>query len=408
MPTNIHIKSLLCLLLLLSLLSLPAWGQTAQEQTANHQLQTSIDHLLRQAMDNRQIASAVILVARDGQTVFQGAYGYQNPASQQAMAINSIFRLSSLSKAFTTMAAAALIEKGVISFDDPVSKWLPYFTPSLADGRQPLITVGQLMSHRAGLDYGFFQGNNGAYAKAMVSSGLDDIAVSLEENMQRLANAPLIYEPGTSWQYSMATDVLGAVVASAYGGSLPMAMRELVLAPLGLDDTGFTVADATRLVVPCYLSQQGLRPMEETQPVVLDNMGHYIMFSQLRAYAENAWPSGGAGMLASGPDVLALLEAIRQNRLASAAVMERINTNQIQNTPMLGPGVGFGLGWAIVVEPKVIDSPQSPGSIGWSGVYGHNWFVDQSKGISVVVMTSTAMEVDLFLKVRDAVYRDLY
>ena len=110
------------------------------------------------------------------------------------------------------MTTAALLKQGVLHLDAPIAKWLPNFTPPLPDGGKSDITVRQLLSRTAGLDYSFSEKADGPYHKAGVSDGLDDSGLSLTENLRRIASIPLLYKPGTSWRYSVAMDVLGGVI----------------------------------------------------------------------------------------------------------------------------------------------------------------------------------------------------
>ena len=141
----------------------------------------------------------------------------------------------------------ALVERGVISLDDPVTRFLPDFRPKLATGETPVITVRQLMTHTAGLMYRFFEPGAGPYTEANVSDGMDQPGVSMEENLRRIASVPLAYPPGAAWIYSVSMDVLGACIAAAAGKPLPDLVRELITGPLGMVDTGFVVTDRDRL-----------------------------------------------------------------------------------------------------------------------------------------------------------------
>src|SRR5690606_13899959 len=132
--------------------------------------------------------------------------------------------------------------RGLLSLDDTVQQWLPYFRPGLADGREASITIRHLMTHTSGLSYGFFeQKENGDshYLRNRVSNGLDQPGLSMEENLRRLAAGPLKFAPGTAWQYSLSTDVLGAVVEEAAGMPLAEAVARYVTRPLGMADTTF-------------------------------------------------------------------------------------------------------------------------------------------------------------------------
>lgn len=123
-----------------------------------------------------------------------------------------------------SVAALKLIEEGKLSLNDKVTKWLPYFTPRLEDGRRPDITIRQLMTHTSGLSYVFLEPDDSAYAREHVPYGLEQVGPTLEDAMRKIASVPLVYEPGTEWRYSVSTDVLGAVFEQAAGMTLPEAV----------------------------------------------------------------------------------------------------------------------------------------------------------------------------------------
>ena len=126
---------------------------------------------------------------------------------------------------------------------------LPESRPSLPDGTTPEITIRQLLSHTSGLWYGFFEPEDGPYHQANVSDGLDQPGLSTAEDLRRLASLPLAYQPGAAWSYSLGHDVAGEAIARAYRRPLAEAVRDLVAATLGMNDTGFAVADASRRAV---------------------------------------------------------------------------------------------------------------------------------------------------------------
>jgi CubicO group peptidase (beta-lactamase class C family) len=206
-----------------------------------------VDAVVDSAIADQRLVGTVVLVLRDGQLVYHRAAGLADREAGRPMTEDTIFRLASVTKPLVSAAAMHLVEQGRLGLDDPVSRWLPDFNPKLADGTTPVITVSQLLNHTAGLSYGFLESTRGPYRTAGVSDGLGEPEISFAENLKRIASVPLSYPPGKGWQYSMATDVLGAVLEQASGQSLPVLMRESVTGPLGLTDTGFSVTDIKRL-----------------------------------------------------------------------------------------------------------------------------------------------------------------
>lgn len=327
---------------------------------------------------------------------------------------DAIFRLASISKTFISTAVMVLVAQKRIGLDDTLARWLPDFRPRLADGATPDITVRQLLSHTAGLGYRFLEADeNGPYGIAGVSDGLDRPGFSLAENLRRIATVALLYRPGTAWGYSLATDVLGALIEKVCQLSLNEAMGRLVTEPLALRDTAFFASDPKRLVTAYVNVSPKPRLMREID-VISEMQGTVgIRFDPLRALDCNAFPSGGAGMVGSAGDFLQLLEVLRDGGrdLLPRSLVNEMGKNQtgdgdIPNAP--GFGFGFGLGFSVLRDPVAANSPESIGTWRWGGAYGHSWFVDRSCGLSVVVLTNTLYEGcsgRFVTDLRDAVYR---
>ncbi len=211
----------------------------------------------QQAMAEGRIVGSVVLVARRGEICYADAAGYADREARQPMRRETQFRLSSVSKPYTTLAALRLIEQGKLSLDDAVSDWLPWFTPALADGRRPTIKIRHLLSHTAGLDYRLNQPPAGVYHQLGIQDGVELSTLTLEQNLRLLAQAPLLSAPGERFNYSLAIDVLGAVLERVTGMSLPQLFVEWVAQPLGLGNTAFHATDAANLATPYYNTPQG-------------------------------------------------------------------------------------------------------------------------------------------------------
>ena len=394
--------------LLPALVSLvPALVQSAELTT---QARARIDAAIDRGIAEQRIVGAVVLVSQDGKLVYQRAAGLADREAKRPMQIDTVFRLSSVSKPIVTAAALVLVDQGKLSLDDPVTKYLPDFRPKLASGEAPTITVRQLLTHTSGLGYKFGEKPGSPYHKASVSDGFDELRISLDENDRRLASAPLYGRPGEAWRYSLSIDVLGAVIEKASGTALPAAVAELVTQPLGMRDTAFWAKDASRLAVPYYDSKPAPARMADPQPMPMGE--GQMTYSPSRALDAKAYPSGGAGMVGTAPDVMRLLEAVRTGGkpILSTATAASMMRNQLGSLMGPQPGIGFGYGGAVVVDPAAAHTPQSAGTWQWGGVYGHSWFVDPERKLTVVAFTNTALEgmwgkftVDL----RDAVYESV-
>jgi CubicO group peptidase (beta-lactamase class C family) len=370
-----------------------------------------IDRVIDEAIDTKRIVGTVVLVSRNGAILHHRAAGFADREAGRPMTEDTIFRFASVSKPLTSAAALALIDRGKMRLDDPVTRHLPEFRPKLADGREPDILVRDLLTHTSGLGYASFQPPDGPYATARVSDGLDQPGVSMEENLRRLVSLPLHFEPGSAWMYGMSTDVLGWAVARVHGGTLGDAIAHHVTGPLGMKDTGFSVTDRGRLSasyadgVPEPVLMQDLDHM-----VPLPDVGQ-LRFSPARNLDENSYHSGGAGMVGTAPDFIRFLEALRTGggTILKPGTVEIAAQNQVGDLPRTGPrdaGWRFGLLSSILDDPAAAASPQSVGTLQWGGVYGHQWFVDRPSGLSVVIFTNTAVH-GLFAfppTVRDAIY----
>ena len=363
-------------------------------------LAARIDTLLDTVLHEQRLVGAVVLVRHQGHELYRRAAGHLDREAAIPMRDDALFRLASVSKPIVSTAALALVAQGRLQLDDLVARWLPYFQPRQPDGQVAAITVRQLLTHTAGLDYGFFQPPGGPYAQAGVSDGMDDSPLSLADNLRRLATVPLAYVPGERWGYSIATDVLGAVIEQAAGLPLAQAVRQLVTAPLAMHDTGFVAADRTRLAVAYADRLAGqaqprrLHDSGDDQLPFMDGMAGFTL-SPARALDPAAYASGGAGMVGSAPDFMRLLETLRLGGApllppGLASEMGRSQTGSLELP--FWPGRGFGLGFTVLTDPQAAGTPESAGSWRMGGTYGHSWFVDPARELSVVAFTNTAIE----------------
>ncbi|WP_242538525.1 serine hydrolase domain-containing protein [Trinickia acidisoli] len=371
-------------------------------------LRARLDLVMDQAIAEQQIVGAVAFVARGGRLIYQRAVGFADREAGIPVREDTQFRLASMTKLIVSVAALALVEAGRLSLDDPVTRWLPYFRPKLADGVSPAITVRELMTHTSGLNYGFLESANGPYHRLHISDGLDSSGISLDANLRRLAQAPLLSAPGTHWQYSLSMDVLGAIIAKAGGANLPEVVDRTVTGPLKMRDTAFVVDDASRVATPYA---DGNPPIRMTKRYALPFGNSAIVYSPERAFDKHAFPSGGAGMTGTASDYLVLLEAIRNggDPVLRRETARALTSNAIGDlaVPLAGPGVGWGLGVAVLRDPNAAHSPSNAGTWQWGGVYGTHFWVDPLAKLSVVVLTNTAVAGtvgDFPDSVRKAVY----
>jgi CubicO group peptidase (beta-lactamase class C family) len=352
-----------------------------------------VDQAINQAIEERRLVGAVVFIGVGGKLVYRRAAGLADREQRRPMTEDKIFLIASVTKPIVTAAAMRLIELGELSVTDPVTRWLPEFTPRLETGETPPITIHHLLTHSAGLTYKFFQPDDGPYRRLGVSDGLDAAGPSLSENVRRIAAAPLTYRPGTKWGYSLSIDVLGAVLEKVRGSELPQVIADLVTEPLAMYDTGFRVSDIARLVRHYADAKPEPRPIGDPDRVPFRDA--VVEFSPGRIFDPRAYPSAGAGMAGTALEVFRLLDTLTQGggKLLKRETVELMMKAHVGiDAQVQGPGWGFGYGGAILGDPGLAQSPQSRGTMEWGGAYGHFWFVDREKQITALALTNTTFE----------------
>ncbi|CAI1659030.1 MULTISPECIES: serine hydrolase domain-containing protein [Serratia] len=379
----------------------------------NQSLIKRVQAVSQKAIAEQRIVGSVVLVAQHGKVIYAEASGYADREQQKLMRRETQFRLSSVSKPYITLAAMRMVEQHKLGLDDAVSRWLPWFTPSLADGRQPEIKIRHLLSHSAGLGYRFNQPVDGPYQRLGIQDGLALSSLTLEQNLRLLAQADLLAEPGSEFHYSLAIDVLGAVLEQVAGKPLPQVFEHWVAQPLGLGNTGFYTSDADNLATAYHDTATRPEPLLDGMLLTLpEEFGFDIEMSPSRALDPSAFASGGAGMVGDADDVLRMVETLRSGgegilQPASVELMRQPHVGA--EAEVQGPGWGFGFGGAVLVDAQLAATPQHNGTLQWSGVYGHSWFYDPQAALSVVALTNTAFEGMSGMypqQIRDAVYGD--
>jgi CubicO group peptidase (beta-lactamase class C family) len=346
----------------------------------------------------KKIPGAVILVARHGKVVLYDAVGKIDPASDAPMTKDAIFRIYSMSKPITTVTAMMLVEEGKLKLDDPVSKYIPSFAkmqvgvekPNSSGGKPTLelvparrqITIQDLMRHSSGITYGFF---GSSLVKTVYSeANLGDESRTNEAVAEKIATLPLAYQPGSTWDYSHSTDVLGRVVEVVTGKSLYQAEKESVLDPLGLPDTAFYVTDAAK-------HKRVAEPFADDRTI-----GVNAVFGDPRVAGK--YESGGGGMVSTAMEYARFLQMLlnggtmegkRYLGPKTLAYMTSDHLGQaIATTPLYlpGPGYGFGLGFAVRKATGEAAHPAEAGTYFWGGAGGTYFWVDPKTDMFVVLM----------------------
>lgn len=372
----------------------PATTRAATTDTSHPALTARVDAAIAAALDEERVVGTSVLVAVDGEVAVERHAGHADREAGRPVTPDSVFRLASMSKPIVSAAALVLVGRGALGLDTVVGEVLPWFRPGLAGGGRPDITLRQLLNHTAGLDYGFLQPPDGRYARAGVSDGLDATRTDLTTNLRRVATVPLAFPPGTDWAYSIATDVVLAVVAEVTGDDPATAVADLVTGPLGMTDTRF-VADPGRLTAAYARDgDDPVRRMRETDSVDFPGAGP-IRFRPGRASDPGVHPSGGIGMSGTARDYLRFVEAVRTGTDPGLpeTVAEALRTDSVPDLAVrVAPGLGWSLGFAVLRDPGPTGSPRPAGGFGWGGVHGTHCFADPESGTSAVALTNTALE----------------
>ena len=350
-----------------------------------------IVQVLQRDVDRGRLPGAAVLVSRRGRVVLDATVGRLDPARESPMRSDAIFRIYSMTKPVVSVAAMMLVEQGRLLLSDPVGQYIPGFmkqqvaVPSpqgirLGPAVRPA-TVQDLLRHTAGLTYEF-TGNdhvNQLYSQA----GLGDRQQTNAELCERLAALPLAHQPGTTWAYSRATDVLGRVIEVVTGQTLGAFLREAILQPLGMNETGFFVPPEQhhRIAEAFEHDPDGgaQMPMHDPREVPALEMGGGGLMSTVHDYARflQCLCNGGEldGQRLLSPHTLAWMTA---DHLGNAIAHT--------DNPLLPPGHGFGLGVAVRTAAGLAPVPGSVGTWHWSGIGGTHFFVDPAQELFAIFM----------------------
>jgi CubicO group peptidase (beta-lactamase class C family) len=361
---------------------------------------TRLDRLtqrFQQDIDAQRIPGAAMLIARHGNVVYQEALGLQDPVSGVALAQDSIFRIYSMTKPIISVAIMMLAEQGRLMISDPISRFLPEMqhlnvgvesrrgdvaTLDLVPAAQP-ITIQDLLRHTSGLTYGIFGESlvKAAYREAKIGS----MRSTNDDFIRALATVPLAYQPGTVWEYSVSTDVLGVILERVHGKPLDEVLAEQIFRPLGMNETGFWVAPENHgRLAQAYATD----PVTQI-PVKLNPMLERPDFL-----------SGGGGLASTMADYLRFARMLRNGgeldgvRLVSRKTLSFMASDHLAGLPaartgqsyLPGAGYGFGLGFAVRTDEG---GPIMPGSVGdftWSGLAGTYFWIDPKEDLLAIFM----------------------
>ena len=362
---------------------------------------------LKREVDSGRLPGAVALIARHGQIGLLEAVGVQDPATGAPMRTDSIFRVYSMTKPVVSVAIMMLVERGQLLISDPVSRWLPeYAHPQVATAQglvpaQQAATVQDLLRHTAGLTYEFL--GDSEVQQQYNQHKLASRERNNEEFSHTLASIPLMFQPGSVWAYSRATDVLGRLIEVVSGQSLGDFLHAEIFEPLGMTDTGFWVLpeEEHRIAEPFAHDPDGGIPMKVIEPRQVP-----------------ALESGGGGLMSTALDYARFLQCLRNKgelngvRLLSPHMVDYMTSDHLGNIPadgtLLPPGHGFGLGFAVRTHLGLSPVPGSVGLYYWGGIAGTTFFVDPALDMYAMLLIQAPNQRDYYRPLfRNLVYAAL-
>ena len=372
--------------------------------------------MLKADVEKGVIPGAILLVARHGKIAWFDTVGTRNPETKAPMTRDSIFRIYSMTKPITSVAAMVLFEDGKFNLSEPVSKYIPQLgglkvgvEKSDADGKATLelvpaqrnMTIQDLFRHTSGLTYGFF--GNTLVKKMYVDTKVWNDYPSNAELVDRLAKLPLASQPGTVWDYSHSTDVLGRLVEVISGQSLYQFEKERLLDPLGMTSTSFYVIDRAK-------QDRIVEPFPNDR-----NFGIDADFNDPRVVQK--WESGGGGMVSTAMDYARFLQMLLNGgsldgkRVLGPKTVAYMTADHVGTSVAPGPlylpgvGFGFGLGFAVRKDAGVSPLAGSVGEYNWGGAGGTYFWVDPKEDMFVVfMMQSPKWRVPYRAVLKDMIY----
>lgn len=408
--------ALLCAAQGLAAQNLPA--ARAEELGMSTERLARIGAWVKSEVDAKRVPGAVVLVARNGKLAYYEAIGQQDPARPEAMNRDAIFRIYSMTKPLVSVAALMMVEEGKLLLEAPVARYIPSFANvkvgvekvdpatgakslELVTARRP-ITVQDLLRHTSGLTYGFF--GDSLVKKAYVDAGVGGASdLTTAEFSDKLAALPLHYQPGSTWDYSYSTDVLGRVLEVVSGQSLYSVLRTRLLDPLGMKDTSFFVPEASR-------QARLAEPLAEDRVI---GAGATVGNPRVTQKFE----SGGGGLVSTAHDYARFLQmmlsggALDGKRYLSPKTIEYMTADHlgtsVATTPLYLPGAGhgFGLGFAVRKVTGEASFITPAGDYWWGGAAGTYFWVDPKTNMFVIFMMQSPKQRTVYRSVlRNMVY----
>jgi CubicO group peptidase (beta-lactamase class C family) len=361
---------------------------------------------LKRYVDAGKIAGTLTLIARRGQIAYLEPLGHLEIERRRLVTPDSIWRIYSMTKPITSVGLMMLYEEGRFQLDDPVHRFLPAWQNQrvFVGGNYPVfktapverpMTIRDLLSHTSGLTYGFMERTNvdAAYRKLGVADQTRS-GYTLQDMVDTLAELPLEFSPGTRWNYSVATDVVGHLIEVISGQRLDVYLRERVLEPLGMRDTNFVLSDEQAARFAANYERQG------------DGSLKMIDDPDQSNYRNRSFFSGGGGLLSTAPDYFRFTSMMQNMgeldgvRLLGRKTVELMTMNHLPGgqdltdlaqagmfTETAYAGVGFGLGFSVMQSPARAQILGSPGEFAWGGAASTAFWIDPVEDLIVIFMT---------------------
>ncbi|RMG37337.1 MAG: class A beta-lactamase-related serine hydrolase [Planctomycetota bacterium] len=355
-------------------------------------LPQTVGSIMNELIERKKLAGGVVIIARHGKIAHWASYGRMDVEADKPMRKDAIFRIYSMTKAIVTAAALQLYDAGKLDLDAPVARYLPELKGvrvwDSGETRPPktTLTVRDLMRHTSGFSYG--RTGVDQIDRAFRRAKLLDRDVDLAEFTRRLADVPLLFDPGTDWKYGVSIDVLGRVVEVVSGQPLDVYLRKRIFEPLDMRDTAFFVPDEKldRFTVNYRRTLRGgLTPLDRPETSRYRRKPKFL--------------SGGGGLVSTARDYLRFLLAISQGgvlegrRILKAETVRLMTTNQLPERvgwikfgKQVREGVGFGLGFSVRVKPSRWDPDARIGEYGWGGAASTHYWVSPRDDLIVVTL----------------------
>jgi CubicO group peptidase (beta-lactamase class C family) len=354
-----------------------------------------IERILQERVDRSELPGAVVLLARDGQVALHRSFGFRDLESKALLKPDDLFRLASATKILTSAALLTLYEEGRFRLRDPVSDYLPELKElkvQASDGSirtaERQVTVRDLLRHTAGYGYGFREPQQSAYrAAGIMTPGPNPEWThqgTLQEWAVRLATVPLADEPGTRFEYGFGSDLAGLLIERLSNQSLDRFLHERLFAPLRMHDTGFAVPDdELDRLTSLYRAKDGALEAIDRAPAS-------PMRQLPKAFSGGGgWDNlGNGGLVSTAPDMLRFLQMLLNEgeldgaRVLSPSTVEMMFRNHLAGlpSPEISPGIGFGLGYAVVEKPALVGEAVSEGMMWWAGSTNVHYWIDPKRG----------------------------